>query len=69
MIAIPSLTEKHKEERVRFALRFANLEYPEMPNIIFTDEAMVQINLDEDNLNGHWGKVNKIHNSYRTHIQ
>lgn len=44
-IAIPTLTESHKLKRVQFASRFANLAYHQMPNIIFTDESYVQVNL------------------------
>lgn len=44
-IAITSLTEKHKQDRVFFASRFANLFYAQMPVIIFTDESYVEVNL------------------------
>jgi hypothetical protein len=45
-IAIPPLTEAHKLHRVEFANMFANLAYHQMPIIIFTDEASIQVNLD-----------------------
>lgn len=45
-IPVPSLTEKHKIERVRFANKFAHLSYRDMPVIIFSDESSVQVNLD-----------------------
>lgn len=41
--AIPPLTEAHKSARVEFSKQFVFKSYRDMPNIIFSDECLVEV--------------------------
>lgn len=44
-IAISPVTDRHKRNRVQFSMQFANIPYQNIPQIIFTDESTVEVNL------------------------
>lgn len=44
-IAIPNLTDEHKQKRVAFSQKICNYEHNNLPNIIIIDESTVEVNL------------------------